>query len=292
MSKIKKNKQCDISIETISEITDLFNRKQWEKEDEVKPDSGNLFDRFCMMLERLNRDERDLLIKLTNNFIRIKFLDYFELLKDIFINIDISRYDKCDNIFLLPIVSKDDHERYLAKSADALLYPIDIFIFNGDLSKYSTKVKRLSDVRGLDFHCNRNSSLVVFVDDFIGTGNTAISALELYEPYKRSNDDVIIVSIAIQNDGYRRIINAGYDVHYKYIINKGITDSGDIENKENAIEVMLNIEKNLNIRSTFSLGYRKSQALISMARTPNNTFPVYWCKKAVDRGLWPAPFAR
>jgi hypothetical protein len=41
---------------------------------------------------------------------------------------------------------------------------------------------------------------------------------------------------------------------------------------------MKDIEKKINIRGEFSLGYKQSESLISMIRTPNNTFPVFWEK--------------
>jgi hypothetical protein len=55
---------------------------------------------------------------------------------------------------------------------------------------------------------------------------------------------------------------------------------------------MSEIEEMLAISSKFKFGYKKSEALISLDRTPNNTFPLFWCKKKRDGESWCAPFYR
>ena len=46
--------------------------------------------------------------------------------------------------------------------------------------------------------------------------------------------------------------------------------------KKNNIKLMTQIENKLKIDKNFSFGYNRSEALISLIKTPNNTFPVFW----------------
>jgi hypothetical protein len=52
---------------------------------------------------------------------------------------------------------------------------------------------------------------------------------------------------------------------------------------------MEHIEKNLDIPDDYLFGYKKSEALVTMIRTPNNTFPVFWYNKKNEDN---APFPR
>lgn len=69
---------------------------------------------------------------------------------------------------------------------------------------------------------------------------------------------------------------------------KGITGRTD-GNEKNFREVMEMIENRIKVRGDFKFGYAGSEALIRMARTPNNTFPVYWLKNKKNPH---APFPR
>jgi hypothetical protein len=73
---------------------------------------------------------------------------------------------------------------------------------------------------------------------------------------------------------------------------KGISESTAIENKVAALKIVDRIEKRLRITEKFFRGYGQSEALVKMIRTPNNTFPLYWCDKTKKGDKWPAPFPR
>ena len=52
---------------------------------------------------------------------------------------------------------------------------------------------------------------------------------------------------------------------------------------------MHEIEDILKVDSKYSFGFNQTEALISLIKTPNNTFPVYWYEK---NGHSHAPFPR
>lgn len=52
---------------------------------------------------------------------------------------------------------------------------------------------------------------------------------------------------------------------------------------------MKQIETKMYIQDKFRFGYCKSESLVTMCRTPNNTFPVFWEEKG---NMKTAPFPR
>jgi hypothetical protein len=55
---------------------------------------------------------------------------------------------------------------------------------------------------------------------------------------------------------------------------------------------MLEIENLIPGGKNFSLGYNNCEALITLARTPDNTFPVFWMKHRIGKKYFDAPFSR
>ena len=70
---------------------------------------------------------------------------------------------------------------------------------------------------------------------------------------------------------------------------KGISDKYSDTELSKKIKLMEHIEKNLDIPDDYLFGYKKSEALVTMIRTPNNTFPVFWYNKKNEDN---APFPR
>ena len=55
---------------------------------------------------------------------------------------------------------------------------------------------------------------------------------------------------------------------------------------------MLEIEKMIPGGSHYTLGYNQSEALITMVRTPDNTFPIFWKTYKKGSQKFDAPFSR
>lgn len=55
---------------------------------------------------------------------------------------------------------------------------------------------------------------------------------------------------------------------------------------------MKNVGKRIKAKKELYLGYKESEGLVSMIKTPNNTFPFYWHEGKRDGKLCVAPFAR
>ena len=81
----------------------------------------------------------------------------------------------------------------------------------------------------------------------------------------------------------------GVEIYAYYNFRKGISDYYSDDQLVGCLRTMKGIENKLKVSSKFRLGFAQSEALISLIRTPNNTFPVFWKSKDLPS---PAPFSR
>ena len=142
------------------------------------------------------------------------------------------------------------------------------------------------DIERLQHDLTPNDSILILVDDFVGTGETAIDVCKIfldktYSGSKLNPESVFIVSIVAQSEGVIKVkkelnVNLVSDT----IRDKGISDGYSSNAVAEKIELMLSIESKIcskKFLKKYSLGYGKSEALVSfMNKTPNNTFPFYW----------------
>lgn len=124
---------------------------------------------------------------------------------------------------------------------------------------------------------------------FIGSGDTGDAAAQFFVNKKGMTKDMVaILSLVAMQQVIDYLHKTGYTVLAAKIMQKGITGRTD-GNEKNFREVMEMIENRIKVRGDFKFGYAGSEALIRMARTPNNTFPVYWLKNKKNPH---APFPR
>lgn len=282
-----------LRIDTISKLVHIFNSNHWP----FPNVDDALFTNFCELLSVLRSDEQELILILTEDFLRITYFEYLAITEKVLQKVDYELYDKSDRIFVLPLTSPRDRKKGVIKSSHNLLYLIKHECINKNeyFHKIKRKVEVLSSLDALNDppHCDRNNALLIFFDDFIGSGQTACEAMwDYWMSFRRENDSAIIVSLVVQDRGVNLLKRHFIDVYSEYVRMRGISDSAKIENKKMALKIMDRIESRLRVSKQFRRGYDMSESLVSMIRTPNNTFPVYWVNKAKNGTPWPAPFRR
>ena len=140
---------------------------------------------------------------------------------------------------------------------------------------------------------NRNNSLIVFVDDFIGSGETAIDTIKYFiNNIKKDTDRVMIYSFVAMQAALEAITAIGVEVKAFVELPKGITESGLFKDVNGAKKLMMRLEEKLDIPAFYQLGYEQSEATVTMMRTPDNTFPVFWYPENKDGGKSLAPLPR
>lgn len=287
----------NLNINIFSQLMKIFDKNNWDYRTGIKDNYNETLINLLNFVKNLNNEEQRLVLKLTKNFLHCRFLDYSRLLEKAFRKIPNDLVLKSKRIFLIPILKPGDEGK--AKSSTLLPYPCQHLVipkiqsFNGKTINTPAYTNLLKEK-----FSSRKQSLIIFLDDYIGSGDTTISALKQYEEFKSVSDTPIIVAIVAQKTGINTITNAGVPVFTAYEKERGISDDPTIKNKLQAIKCMRRIEKRLGIEKPqngekdLRLGYARSQALVSMIRTPNNTFPIYWWSKKFDGKKWNGIFRR
>jgi hypothetical protein len=153
-------------------------------------------------------------------------------------------------------------------------------------------LKAFNNPDHLKKYLSREDTLILFCDDFVGTGDTAKEVIDHYnEELRLSSDMPVLVTLVAQKLGLDVVKSLNVDVAVARIRTRGISDSDKL-NVSHALNLMTQIEDKLKIEPKYRHGYKCSEALVSMMRTPDNTFPVFWCPECLDDSAWPAPFER
>lgn len=276
-------------LEIITQLNDIFYENGWPVGKRIYEKK---YSKIVELMVSLNEDEQKVLLTLVKDFIYIPHEKYPYYTEECFNKIDVDKYNGHNYIYVVPLKKLDQTKE--TKSGDSLAYSIaneyaPLFFDNGKKT-----VKILQKIRTLEkLNKTRKPSLFIFVDDFVGTGDTAFETVKLFnDSYKKKGDATIIVSIITMQTGYDRLKNEVDEFVSSIIVKKGITDSERIADKAHASKVMTGIEDKLCDIDDLRFGYKKSEALVSLVSTPDNTFPVFWVGKDANGNDWPAPFLR
>ena len=277
-------KYNDLTVNEIARVKKIFSDKCWPEHDSFDED---ILDNFCKLLRSMSAEQRDLILLLTEDFLWVRQCMYMKCFEDAFHQFISSLIKKnTKTIVVCPLLAKKDYNS-ACKSSQILQYLIKphtyaikrkyqeyeiIFIDNPE-NKYIDKVK------------NNDKYVLCLIDDFIGTGDTAESAIKFFFDKDINPNKINIVTLVILEDGINRLSKNGYSVYYSKKCYKGLSS----KKNDRYIEIMRNIEEIIKVPDNFKFGYKNSEALVRMIRTPNNTFPIYWLKNEYNPN---APFKR
>jgi len=268
----------------------LFKNKQWEIE--AKAGEISVFDRFCDRLAVLNNDEqRELLLELTEDYLRVNLNEYEKLLLCVWRKF-FTRYkielEKDERFVICPLQQPKDFGKI--KSSTSMLYICQdnclrcFPVFSDGQIRICNSPERLQDIK-----CKIKE--LILIDDYIGSGETGLGCLEYIKGLDVNIENVTVLSLVAQKEGIKVLENEGVRVETAIQRGKGITDKySDKEEQDYKLKLMIGIEEFLDIPNEWQLGHNRSEALVSMIRTPNNTFPVYWYERNNgEKGRAPFP---
>lgn len=279
--KKENQKSPELSIQDFVRIQAVFERKKWPIDDYFNDD---VFGNFCSMLAGLEPEQRDLIITLTEKFLWIQesaYIKHFSVAFDAFItSYDFSRGKR---IYICPLLPEEDFGK--SKSSVSLLYFVRARLdaIQRNYSEYSITYADSPNTVNLDL-IKENYTLCL-IDDFIGTGETVKRAAKYFLDREITKDMMAIVSLVGMKTGLSELNNNGYNTYTDINCDKGISDGGT----ETQIELMKKIEESIKVYDDCKFGYKGSEALVKMMRTPNNTFPIYWLRNTRNKF---APFPR
>jgi phosphoribosylpyrophosphate synthetase len=239
----------------------------------------------------MTNDEQNLIIELTERFKVIYQQEYLRYFLDIIRNnneLIMGNVGKCKKYYVIPLLSKEDIGK--VKSSSFLWYGLKTTeiqyesFFSGKELLFREKPDNLSN------KINDNSeAILILIDDYIGSGETAVSAVEYCMLQGIKKEKIVIIVLAAQEIGLRCLKDKGLQVYTNICLKRGINDYYQDAELKKAIKVMMGIEQKINVSDEFLFGYKKSEALISLSRTPNNTFPIFWLENTSYKI---APFPR
>lgn len=257
------------------------------------PDEEEVFNRYCEMILELTPEERELVFTLTEEFLRCFHTQYWPTLKRALAQIEQELFAQINNICIIPLTKPRDIGA--GKSASSLLYPCEQILHGMRLNR---PIRVCEDPLLLvSKHSNRRDTLIIMVDDYIGTGKTALACIQNYKSTLKKECDVpIVVALVAQQPGIEVITSEGVRVIANHVRQRGISDCSRLSNVLRSLTVMDMIEERFNFPPKYKRGFEASEALVQMASTPNNTFPLFWSTAEYEskgsRKIWPAPFRR
>ena len=185
------------------------------------------------------------------------------------------------NIRLFPT-----HKSDCIKSSFKIIYELKV-LMRGKYGAYriDTRQKLFDTKEHYYIKGTENPVSIVLIDDFVGSGDTIIKAINhIKEVMHPKTCKINCYCIAGMEKGINYIINEGHYVYCHKILKKGITESeieADIPESKDII-IQLHRESLFN-PSIHALGYDETEALLSFNKvsgnTPNNVFPIFWWDK-------------
>ncbi|SMC52340.1 phosphoribosyltransferase-like protein [Moheibacter sediminis] len=275
------------SISYLIELDKIFEEKKW-KEKENYTDVFEALSNFSNIVFE-NDEEYNLFLELLERFHWISLNDYYNACRQLLIDLITELNTNNQNIYIFPIITKVQQSK--VKSGNFIAYLIKSLIPtipNSDVYKFED-INAFSQIPNIRF---RKSDILLLVDDFIGSGETLENCIkDIGTTNKNIGDKIRILTIAIRMDTHERL-SKKYKIYKNIEVLKGISDyntGDDVLDKKN---VMRNIEKRIFTSiDEYSLGFKESESLITLLRTPDNTFPIFWSNYKKQINLRP-PFPR
>lgn len=269
-----------LNIGTFNKLAELFEEKEWEK----KSNEQSLFNRLSRTLGLLNEDEQLFFLEILSLFEYYSFSDYEIMMLDLLKKII------CDNgkktYYFIPIISDRKNNEIKSSMLIAYLFKSNVVQYDNELYKIKKVIKydlTESEIASV----NRKNSCVILVDDFIGTGDSALKAANYFVKRGLNKEKILISSLVTLSEGIEKINNKEFSFYYS-MISKNLTEVLSNQNKDKMffLDKIKNISEKLGIDGNF-YGYNDSEALISMIRIPNNTVNFFWKGKNKDNIPFP-----
>lgn len=270
------------------ELDKIFEQKGW-KQKENYVDVYNSLSKFS---EKIIEDKSEslLILELLREFHWISLNDYYNNCRILLVNLISGLNHRNTNIYAFPIIKKK--HQFKVKSGSFVSYLMKSLletIPNGERFKFED-INNFHDLKKIRF---KSSDVFILVDDFIGSGETFNECVkEITTINKKFIENLRILTIAIKKDTLERI-SKKYNIYYNFSVLKGITDyniGNDIESKK---QIMKTIENRIFLSiKQYSLGFQESESLITLLRTPDNTFPIFWNSKYKAKTDLTPPFPR
>lgn len=262
------------------ELYSIFENNGWID----RPNVQEVYNNFMRRLSQMkNEGDIKLILDLTKRYLWLNSTQYLDHLISAF---DLWQKDHKNStrIIFVPVLAKETDE---IKSGHFMLY----FLYDSIVTKLKhakKKVELIADYEKLR-SLNLRKANIVMIDDYIGSGQSVTDAImRVRSKLRYDPKDISVISLVAQEEGVDKLCAEGIKVFSSIICGKGITDYYPLNEVDEKKRQMVKISKDYINNKEYYLGYGNSEALVTMNRTPNNTFPFYW----KDSKTSFAPFSR
>lgn len=275
-----------VDLNLVMQLNEIFQEKDWNRQEDKK----YVYESLCSISEHLddNQDEKDLFIDLIKRYQWMSYSDYSSIITKLLENILIKSELNISKCYVFPILKPEDSKKN--KSGKSISYMMKCkkpFIREAKNIKLE-EIHLFEELADLTL---KDNEYLILADDYIGSGETLLACInEINNINENLTSKIIIATIALQQDTIEKL--SSFKLFYGLVVSKGISDyyeEKEIINRN--INTMLQLEKKLISGRMFSLGYEASEGLITMLRTPDNTFPIFWHEYKKNITLTP-PFPR
>ncbi|EEO9756763.1 hypothetical protein G7E39_002822, partial [Listeria monocytogenes] len=259
-----------ITAKEILNINDFLERKKW-------PELffQDMVDRIISLYSCVSSENRPLFMEILENFRIVELKEYEFFLLDIYLQLRFS-FSEMEKLLIIPggsykdntTIKSGDFVSYLFKS-NMISYANKKFFSNKKITITVTKNKDISQRDLENVKCQ-----IVFIDDFIGTGN---STLETIKSYKLLDKENVCVASFFLGDAFReneQLKNFRYFYCENVPALKNVISNQEIEQARNLLTLLGQRKKTK--KNHYLLGYNDSESLISLIRCPNNTIKCFW----------------
>ena len=279
--KEMNQKSPELPIKDFIRIQNIFTEKNWPIEDFFE---DNVFENFCQLLAGLNFEQRDLLLSLTENFLWVQESEYVKYFSKVFHSFITSYvFSRGKKIYFCPLLPEEDFGK--SKSSVSLLYFIKAHLRAMQCKYTDFQITYVDAPNLVDVDLIKQEYTLCLIDDFIGTGETVISATKYFLDRKIEKDMMAIISLVSMKEGISKLAAEGYNTYTNICCEKGLS----VHRNASQIDLMKALESNIKVAEDYRFGYGGSESLVRMMRTPNNTFPIYWLRNKKNKF---APFPR
>lgn len=279
--KKENRKSPDLSIQYVGRIKKIFDQKNWPIKESFDDD---VFENFCKMLEGLEPEQRDLVLNLTEKFLWVQEYTYIKHFYNAFnFFITSHNFSRGKKICICPLLPEEDFGK--SKSSIFLLYSVKSSLPAIQRKYPDFSITYVDLPNAVNLEMIKKDYTLCLIDDFVGTGETVERSTKYFLDRGISKNMIAIISLVGMKAGLTELNKSDYSTYTDIICDKGISGNGDMRQ----IELMKSIEQNIHVSDINKFGYKGTEALVRMKRTPNNTFPIYWFRNKKNQF---APFPR
>ena len=263
--------------EFTTKISILFSQKQCISSKTWGEEYPNAVQNIIKIAENFNSSEIDLFYDLISRYTICDFAAYNSLTEDALKSIMINIPNGVTKVYFFPLVKPSDLQK--SKSSHFIVYLYESLISRYPKSSTSFLFNKWNE---LSQEPQNSNYFVILVDDFIGTGKTAITCANDYVNNKKINKNSILIStFYAMESGLNTVKNAGYKIITLHTMKRGITDYFNKNELQVKYKIIDKIETRQGIPRIYKMGLNQSETLLTLLRTPNNTFPIFWSEKFV-----------